>query len=116
MKNFASIFSVFCLYFLHAAEAKANTYVSSNEYVQCSEVAQGTEQRLESAPAHFAKSCSVDPEASKWLSWSCISCDEAQIFFSNALLAKFAHVSHLICAKDFYIHTGLSPPHSSLFA
>jgi hypothetical protein len=98
MKLFTAFFSFFCLSLLHSAEAKADSY--SNHAVRHFEI---TSQTL-------TKSCNQSHESKNWTPWPCIFAEEFEFLRFEASSSEPLRSFHAISAKDFFIHTGLSPP------
>ncbi len=95
MKLFAIIFPLFCLAILHSPQAKGETSVSAPD------------QRFENAPV-LSKHCNPHVDVTHFV--LCLPFQQVQIIFSRVYAPEFREVSFLAQSKDFYLHTGLSPP------
>ena len=103
MKFFLAIFSIFGLYFLYPAEARAELVRADSGNV----FAQQTDSSLENS--HPENKSTPHPEA--WQSWAYVGGQENQIIHPQGFwLSPITKIFRTIGAKEFQIRTGLSPP------
>lgn len=110
MKRIGILFSIFGLYLLIPSESKAETFT----FDAYSTIIQTEYQDSHFATIHFSKSCSLKIESLKSKSWDCIVLNPIRIINHKKYLTKFSSLYQVITAKEFVIHSGLSPP--SVFA
>lgn len=107
MKIFAAFSSLFCLCLFHSIEAKSATSYSLNKD---SIRSLQSDKCLRGASLFFCKADSVNPETKSSYPWLGLESEEFQIFLSKRDCTGIQKTFHLNGAKDFYFHTGLSPP------
>lgn len=106
MKSIAAFFSLFCIYLLHPTEAKADTYFSAGEYVRYHQ----SDQRFENTSPLLSNHCRTSPDVRKWVPWSCIISEKIQVVLHEGHFTGTPTVFRRAGARDFYVHSGLSPP------
>ena len=109
MKILALSFSIFCVYFLHSTEAKAAAFFT---------VAQDSEHcdadpHFDPARTHLYKPQALT-EFSHWLAVEYLVASRFHFLPIQIISWSTSTSDKIAGAKEFQIHTGLSPP--SLFA
>ncbi len=103
MKIFAAFSSLFCLCLFHSIEAKSATSYSMNKgSLQADKCLKGTSSLF------FSKA--DNSETNNSYPWLGLESEEFQIFLPERACIGMQKTFRPIGAKDFYFHTGLSPP------